>query len=186
VNPLLGILHRGGAALVLAAWAPALSAHMEPTPRLTPTPTSFETTSTEVSRDDRSFLTRSAALTRKKIVVSQAVMDQLSNPQLKSFAQQVIAEATLSGSDLMALAEQKGVEIAIKDETPLSEDWSRRTADPDHQYVAEMVSEVEYSLRVFEEASTSPDSDVAAFVRKTMPSLQRQLSAAEELQKAID
>jgi putative membrane protein len=110
-------------------------------PRLTPTPTSFVVNAAALSRADISFISTAESQARKEIAVSRAVMDQLSNPQLKSFAQQVIAEHTLVEADLGALAQLKGVEIASKDESAFPSDWSKRRGDVDHNYVREMVSD---------------------------------------------
>src|SRR5579863_6009578 len=94
MNPLVRMLYAGGGALLLLCVPPALQAHIGLAPRLTPTPTAFEARASMISRDDRSFLSKAAMDARRQIANSQAVMDQLSNPQIKSFAQQVIAEAT--------------------------------------------------------------------------------------------
>ena len=120
------------------------------------------------------------------VAVSQAVMERLSNPQLKSFAQQVITDDTVAGSDLAALAGLKGVELPAGDETPPSLDGSRKTADVDRQYLVEMVSDQEDAARLFEDASASGDPDVAAFAQKALSTLRRQLAAARAFQTAFD
>jgi putative membrane protein len=186
MKPHPGFLHRGGAALALAVFTSTLAAHIEPTPRLTPTPTSFESNAGMLCQADKSFLGKASSASRRAITVSQAVLDQLSSPQIKSFAQQVIADGALSTSDLMALAEQKGIELPARDESPLSDDWSRKTVDVDRQYAREMVSDHEVAVKVFEDAAASRDTDVAAFAQKTLPALQHQLAAAQDLQRAID
>jgi putative membrane protein len=186
MRPHLGIIPRGGAALVLAVLSSTLAARIEPTPQLTPTPTFFDTSSNSPSRADRSFMRKAAIAIGRQITVSQVVMDQLSSPQLKSFAQQVISDDTLAASDLAALAKQKGVEIPMRDESPLSDDWSKRTGDVDRQYVKEMATDHGDAVELFGEAATSGDPDVAAFAQKVLTTLQRRSASALDLQKAVD
>lgn len=176
---------RGCSALVLAAsLSTALLAQTDnviPTP--TPTPTSSEGT---VAHSDRAFMKKAAKAGMKEITVSQAVMDHLSNPQLKSFAQQMVTDHTAANSDLMALAQQKGVELPAKDESSLSDDWSKKTGDLDRKYVKEMVSDHEEAVKLFEKASKSSDPDVAAFAQKTLPTLQHHLAMAQDLKTSIN
>ena len=184
MNPRLGISFRGNVAVFLGTLASISVAHVEP--RLTPTPTSFVVNASTLSRTEISFIATAGSVARKEISISRAVMDQLSNPQLKSFAQQVIAEHTLVEADLMALAQLKGVDVLSKDESAFSSDWSKRTGDVDRKYVREMVSDYEEAVELFEEAATSGDPDVAAFAQKTVPALQHQLAMVHDLEKAID
>jgi putative membrane protein len=171
---------------LLAVLSTSLAAHTESTPRLTPTPASIVANAGALSSADMSFMAKAATAATRQITVSQAVMDQLSNPQIKSFAQQVIAVATLASSDLTALAEQKGIEAHSMRGTPLPDDRSWKVANVDRQYVREMVSGHEEAVTLFEDASASGDQDIAAFAQKTLPELRHQLTVAQDLQKAID
>ena len=180
---------RGCAALVVAAsLSSALLAQMDPTPTPTPTatPTPSATTESTVSHSDRAFMKKAAKAGMKEITVSQAVMGNLSNAQLKAFAQQMVTDHTAANAELMALASQKGVELAAKDESSLSDDWSKKTDDIDRKYVKEMVSDHEEVVKLFEKATKSSDPDVAAFAQKTLPTLQHHLMMAQDLKNSIN
>jgi putative membrane protein len=170
--------------MVVALLASTLAAHVEP--RLTPTPAGFDANAVVLTHADISFIRQAGAEAREEISASRSVMDRLSNPQLKSFAQQLIADHTVSDSDLMTLARLKGVEVPVKEEPTLRNAGLKRSTDVDRAYLREMISVHEEALELFDEAATSGDQDIAAFALKTLPSLQRQLAAAQDLQKAID
>jgi putative membrane protein len=119
----------------------------------------------------------------KEIAVSQAVMGHLSNAQAKVLAQQMITDHTAIAMDLMALAQQKGVQLPAKDTSSLTGDWSARTDGVDSAYANEMVSDHEGAVKLFEKASKSSDPDVAAFAQKTLPILQHHLMMAQDLKK---
>jgi putative membrane protein len=179
---------RGCSALVLAAsLSTALLAQTDnalPTP--TPTPTSATAPESTLSHGDKAFIKKAAKAGMKEITVSQAVMDNLSNPQLKAFAQQMVTDHMAANTELMALAQQKGVEVPAKDESALSTDWSKKTGDIDRKYVKEMVSDHEEAVKLFEKASKSSEPDVAAFAQKTLPTLQHHLSMAQDLKSTVN
>ena len=155
---------------------------MDPTPTPTPTPTAAST----LAHSDKGFLRKAAKAGMKEIDVSQAVMDHLSNPQARSFAQQMITDHTAANNGLMALAQQKGVEIPATDDSSLINDWTKKTDNVDRAYIKEMVSDHEEAVKLFEKASKSSDPDVAAFAQKTLPTLQHHLSMAQDLKSTIN
>jgi putative membrane protein len=184
-------ISKGCAALLIAcSLSTALLAQVEPTqvpsPTTTPTPTATAAPTSTVAHSDRSFMRKAANAGAKEIAVSQAVMDHLSNAQAKTFAQQMITDHTQANTELMSLAQQKGVELPAKDDSSLAEDWSKKTGNVDREYAKEMVSDHEEAVKLFEKGSKSEDPDVAAFAQKTLPTLQHHLMMAQELKKATD
>lgn len=177
-----GLLRGCSAAVLAASLASMLPAQTDPTP----TPTAAAAAESGLSHSDRSFIKKAAKAGMKEITVSQAVVDHLSNAQAKAFAQQMVTDHTAANNALMALAQQKGVEIPAKDESSLTEDWSKKTGDVDRAYVKEMVSDHEEAVKLFEKATQSSDPDVAAFAQKTLPTLQHHLSMAVDLKNAIN
>jgi putative membrane protein len=172
---------RGGAALVAAgALCAAVSAQTDnalPTP--TPTPAG------SLDHADRAFMKKAAAAGMKEVAISQAVVDRLTNPQLKEFARQMVTDHTNANNELMALAQQKGVELPQKDETSLSESWSEKGGDLDRKYVKTMVEDHEEAVKLFTKGSQSRDPDVAAFAQKTLPVVQHHLEMAKDLKTSV-
>ena len=122
----------------------------------------------------------------KEIAISEAVLEQLSNTELRAFAQQMIADHRAANSELLALARQKGVGFATRVDPSLSDDWTRKDEDVDRRYVREIISDHLDAVELFEKASKSADPDVAAFAQSTLATLQRHLVMAHDVKKTID
>lgn len=142
---------------------------------------------TGLSHSDKSFLEKAAKAGSKEVEVSQAVEARLTDPQVKSFAQMMIADHMAANTELLALAARKGVSIPTE-EMKITEKWSKKAAkdkDIDEDYVKEMKEDHEDAVKLFEKAAKSDDADIAAFARKTLPALQHHLSTVKELKKTV-
>ena len=182
MNTNLSKIMRGGAAFIAAgALCAAVSAAQAdnalPTP--TPAPTS------SLDHSDKSFIRKAAKAGMKEVAISQAVQDRLRNPQLKEFARQMVNDHTNANNQLMALAQQKGVEMPEKDETSLSEKWTEKGGDLDKEYIKTMVDDHEEAVKLFTKASQSRDPDVAAFAQKTLPVVEHHLEMAKDLNTSV-
>jgi putative membrane protein len=156
---------------------------MDPTP--TPTEAPSDASKSTLNHHDRAFLKKAASAGMKEIAVSQAVMDHLTNPQLKQFAQTMVTDHSAANSALMSLAASKNYELPAQDPS-IADDWSKKTGDVDRAYVKEMVSDHEEAVKLFEKGSKSEDPDIAAFAQKTLPTLQHHLMMAQDLKASID
>ena len=137
-----------------------------------------------LSHSDRSFLEKAAKSGMKEVDVSKAVEPRLVDPQVKSFAQMMVADHTAANSELVALAARKGVSLP-SDNLKVIEKWSKNNKDVDDEYVEEMKDDHEEAVKLFEKASKSDDADIAAFARKTLPSLQNHLAMVKQLKKTV-
>jgi putative membrane protein len=154
-----------------------------PTPTLTPDqPAANES---NLSHHDVAFLKKAAKAGNKEIQVSQAVMDHLTSPQFKQFAQTMVTDHTAVAAELATLAASKGVKLPEPD-TTVGDDWAKKTDDVDRRYIKEMVSDHKEAVKLFEKASESKDADIAAWAQKTLPTLQHHLSMALDLEKSVE
>ena len=133
---------------------------------------------------DRSFFEKAAKAGAKEVEVSQAVIDRLTNPQVREFAQTMIATHTETNSQLTALAVAKGITLPV-DSMKAGEKWSKKSGDLDEDYVEEMKDDHEDAVKLFEKASKSDDVEVAAFAQKTLPTLLHHLEMAKSLKKSV-
>jgi putative membrane protein len=138
-----------------------------------------------LSHHDRVFFKKAATAGAKEIAVSQAVMDNLLNMQVKAFAQTMVTDHTAVAKQLATLAAAKGVTLPPPD-TSVADDWSKKTGDLDGKYVKEMVADHLGAVKLFENASKSADLDIAAFAQKTLPILQHHLMMAQDLAKTVN
>jgi putative membrane protein len=106
---------------------------------------------------------------------------------VKQFAQMMVSDHGSANSELMALAAAKGVTLDVKDakDMKLEEKWSKKTKGVDEDYMEEMISDHKDAVDLFEKAAKSDDADIAAFARKTLPTLQAHLSQAKDLKKLV-
>jgi putative membrane protein len=187
MNPTFARISRNGVAVLAASVCSALMAQVTPTPTMTPDqPMSDSVKEGSITHHDHAFLKKAAKAGMKEVAVSQAVMDHLTNPQVRAFARQMVGDHTANNSELMTLASSKGVQIAAEDPS-IGDDWAKKTGDVDKMYVDEMVSDHEAAVKLFEKASEkSSDADIQAFAQKTLPTLQHHLMMAQDLKKTVD
>jgi putative membrane protein len=185
MNPTqLKISRRIAAAALSASLASFLMGQPAPTPTLSPDQPPADANG-GLSHHDHAFIMKAAKAGNKEIAVSQAVMDKLTNPQVKNFAQTMVTDHTAAGAELATIAASKNVQLPPAD-TSISDEWSKKSGDVDHKYVKEMVSDHEEAVKLFEKETTSKDPDLAAFAQKTLPTLQHHLMMAQDLAKALD
>lgn len=146
------------------------------------------TETAKLSRADRTFFEKASKAAMKEVSVSQATVDRLMNPQAKAFAQMMVSDHSKTNSELMELAAKKGVMLPAKDDVApkMMEKWSKKTDDLDEDYMEEMVNDHQESVQLFEKATKSEDAEIAAFARKTLPTLQHHLTMAKDLKKVLD
>jgi putative membrane protein len=139
-----------------------------------------------VSRADRAFLEDAAKSGQQVLVVSRAVAERLTNPDVKRFAEKMIATHSEAHAEVETLAARKAVRWS-GEKTKAAEKWADKDADDlDEDYVEAMIDEHEKSVRLFEKAARSVDADIAAFAVKTLPVLQGHLDRAEALDDQLD
>jgi putative membrane protein len=177
-------------ALIVSAFSLSTAMSAEPASSATSTTPerhALATTSADakLSHSDKSFLEKAAKSGNKEVSISQGAMDRLSDPQVKQFAQMIVTDHTGANAELATLAAAKGVTLPVKDSMKAEEKWSKKTKGVDEDYVEEMVSDHKNAVELFEKAAKSEDADIAAFARKTLPTLQQHLSVAKDLKKTV-
>ena len=141
---------------------------------------------TMVKGGDKTFFEKAAMSGMKEVSVSQSVLNNLTNPEVRAFAQMMVSDHSNANAELMMLASSKGVSLPAKDTTKLSEKWSKKTGNLDKDYIEEMVSDHKDSVDLFEKGSRSQDAEVSAFAQKTLPKLQHHLEMAKDLEKKLN
>ena len=146
----------------------------------TPTPSA----DAKVSHSEKSFFEKAAKGGTKEVEISQAVVDRLTNPQVREFAQTMITDHTAVNAELTTLAVSKGITLPAES-TKLSDKWSKKGGDLDEDYIEEMKDDHEDAVKLFEKASKSSDPEVAAFAQKNLPALLHHLEMAKSLKKSV-
>lgn len=128
----------------------------------------------KLSHRDKAFIEKAAKSGMKEVEVSQAVLAKLSAGPVRDFAQTMINDHQQANQELQALAAKKGVTLPNDNDK-----WARKWADNDKdvadEYIGEMKDDHKDAVDLFEKATKSEDPDIAAFARKTLPTLQHHL-----------
>ena len=135
---------------------------------------------------DRKFVTMAAISDMTEIEASKLAQTKASNPSVKEFGTQMIADHTKTSTELKSIASAKTVT------PPGTVDKAHRKAidklsqlsgaDFDKAYVKQMVSDHKDAVSLFEKESKSgKDGELQAFAGKTLPSLQGHLKMAQDL-----
>jgi len=173
---------RRAACLVTLALFTTLSAQNEALPN-SPAPATPRATE-KTSRADHTFFEKAAKGGAKEVDVSRAVVERLTNPQVKEFAQTMIATHSDTNAQLTSLAVSKGITLPA-DSMKIGEKWATKGGDLDEDYVEEMKDDHEDAVKLYEKAAKSGDPEVAAFAQKTLPTLLHHLEMAKSLKKSV-
>jgi putative membrane protein len=142
-----------------------------------------------VSDDTQKFFEEAASANKFEVESGRLAAQKASDPQLKAFGQQMVADHTKASQELQALAARKRVQLPIA----MSADHQKKLEklrevkpgkDFDQEYRDLMVDGHEKAVSLFEDASKdAQDLEVKAFATKMLPTLQHHERQANALPK---
>lgn len=134
---------------------------------------------------DRHFLEKVAKGSMEEVQISRVAASRTSSPDVRRFAQTMIADHEGVGEQLNALAASRAVTLPAKDPSPTK--WEKRDAKNfDKDYIDKMVSDHEELVKLFQkEAKDGEDADTVAFARKHLPKIQEHLQHALDLKRGL-
>lgn len=146
--------------------------------------------STTLSDSDQKFLKKAIDGSVTEISSARHVVQAGSNPEVKSYAQQLVTDHTKASEDLQKLAQQKGVSYDPQmkgDHKDMVDDLSKLAgAQLDKKYTKEMVDDHEKDVKDFRDAAKDvKDPDLRAWAQKQVPILETHLTKAKELEKKV-
>jgi putative membrane protein len=145
--------------------------------------------SPSLSHTDTAFLKQAAQGGLAEIEASQLAETNATDPQVKSFAEQMVSDHTRTGDELKALASSKGVEVpsdpSVGQRTQLKILGALKDGHFDQHYASEYgVDAHEKTVKLFQkEAAQGKDPEVKAFATRTLPALQHHLAMAQDLKR---
>jgi len=139
-------------------------------------------TATSLSAADREFVQKAAEGGMKEVEMGRMGEQQAKSADVKSFGKRMVTDHSKANSELMALAQKKGVKISNK--APKMAKMNE--ASWDKEYMAAMVKDHEKDLAEFQhEASGGSDSDIKAWAGKTSKVIQKHLDLAKSTQAKL-
>ena len=129
----------------------------------------------------RYFIIQASIGNLQEVAIGRLAAAQALSPEVKAFANKMIADHTKAEAQLMQMVQTRGFQIPREAIDPPVEDMMLKKEtgmDFDRIYVHMMVPDHRQTVQLFEKyALTGKDPDVNAFARQTLPTLKEHLSA---------
>ena len=185
----LSVITTVAAAFACAAFAQTASP-LSP-PLSTESSASVQSTpaSTKLSKADRSFMRDAAFAGTAEVKASQLAVTKASDPQVKEFAQKMIADHTEANNKLKRLAASKGVTLPTEpsptQQKSIQSLEGKAGSNFDRQFMDEFGTKAHHeAVGLFrEEVQSGEDSDVKSFAVQTLPTLEKHLQHAAHVSK---
>lgn len=140
---------------------------------------------------DQDFINKAAQGNRAEIELGQLVAGKTKDPSVKQFAQMMIKDHTDALSKLQLVAQSKN--LTLPDEMPddakdlqskLSKDQGKQL---NKDYMDNMVQDHQKDVQEFQDATeTLKDSDIKQWATSTLPTLQKHLSKAQQIDAKLN
>jgi putative membrane protein len=139
----------------------------------------------EIKNADKNFAEKIAKASMAEVEISRVAASRSSNPQVREFAEQMIADHSRMADELSSLASHKGIALPARDN--VAEKWTKQNAkDFDRDYLKKMVSDHEDAVKAFQkQALDGSDPELIAFARKHLSAVQHHLERAKDLERFL-
>ena len=140
---------------------------------------------------DVAFMKQAAENGHAEVESSRMALQKSPDPQVKRFAQTMVDDHQKAGAELKQLASSKGVEVpaepSLIQRAKLKLLSASDGAEFSRNYMESMGVEAhKETIELFQKAATgAQDPDVKAFATKTLPTLKKHLSMAQELHGSL-
>jgi putative membrane protein len=141
----------------------------------------------QLARGDRRFVEKVAKIGLEESSLSQLAVERASREEVRAFARDVISDHEKANAELSQLASNKGLVLPVAERENLNH-WTKKTGkDFDEDYLEKIISGHKDVVDMMESRGTkAEDSDVAAFARNHLATMQEHLRKAKELKKLVD
>jgi len=144
---------------------------------------------TPTSVDPASFVTKAAQGGLTEVAVSKAAEASSQDPKVKQFAEQMVRDHSKANDELASLAKSKGLQVPTsldaEHQAIVQKLSNKKGADFDAAYGKQMKEDHAKTVALFQAATKTSDPDLAAFAKKTLPTLTEHKHLAGELPGAM-
>ncbi len=157
----------------------------------TPDTAAPSSASSPSSNPDQEFVTKAAQGNSAEVELGKVVAAKSKNPSVKQFAQMMVKDHTTALNELQELAQTKNLNFnddlpddAKELQTKLSSDTGKQL---DKDYMDSMVEDHQKDVQEFTDKSqNAKDSDVKQWASKTLPTLQKHLEKAQQIDAKLN
>ena len=151
----------------------------------TTTPVTGGTVS-NLTPEDKVFVADAGMSGLAEVRMANLALQNAQSPEVKAFAQRMVADHSKSNAELAELATVKGTvlpaELAGKHQQGFEHLEELTGAEFDKAYMQHMVGDHGEAVALFQKGATNAtDSDIKAFATKNLPILQEHLRLAQQL-----
>ncbi len=148
------------------------------------------TTPVAVSEDDAKFVTEAANGGMAEVELGKLAKEKGQHLDVKAFGEMMIRDHSKANDELATLAQAKNITLPATlgtDEQNLKDELSKKApGDFDKSYIEDMVKDHEKDIKLFEDASKNlKDTELKAFVDKTLPTLRNHLDHAKSVKDKL-
>jgi putative membrane protein len=155
------------------------------------TAASASSSSSPSTNSDQDFVTKAAQGNSAEVELGKIVAAKSKNPSVKQFAQMMVKDHTTALNELQELAQTKNLNFnddlpddAKALQTKLSSDTGKRL---DKDYMDNMVEDHQKDVQEFtDQAQKAKDPDVKQWAGKTLPTLQKHLEKAQQIDAKLN
>jgi putative membrane protein len=134
---------------------------------------------------EQSFVKQAALDGMTEVAMANIASDKSSSDEVQAFAARMLQDHSKANAELAALAQSKSLKVPtkldIKHKAMVNALQVRSGASFDAAYAQHMAAEHAKAVALFTKESQSPDADMAAFAKKTLPTLQEHKRLADAL-----
>lgn len=150
------------------------------------TDTGSTATGQQLPQADMQFVTEAAGGGKAEVELGRIAAEKAAAQEVKDFGQMMVDDHTAANEELMRIAGEKQIEVP--DELPPDAQEAQQRLDGlsgaefDRAYMEQMVTDHEKTITLFEqEANTGQDPDLQKFAQDTLPTLQKHLEQAQQI-----
>ena len=135
----------------------------------------------ELGALDKSFMMQAGKDGMMEVHMGQMAQQQGQSAEVKKIGGMIVADHTKANSQLMALAEKRGLKLDTNHKMSKLD-----KGNFDQAWLAQMVKDHQKDIQAFESASkNASDPEVKSFAKKTLPVLQKHLKAVQSAQQKM-
>jgi putative membrane protein len=144
----------------------------------------------EAGSNPATFVKTAALDGMTEVELGKLAASKSSTSDVKRFAQKMVQDHEQANQQLTAIARSKGLPVPTKldanHEAMVKELSSKSGAAFDSAYASHMAKAHTKAVALFEAASQSSDPDLAAFAKKTLPTVQEHEQLANNLNASVE
>jgi putative membrane protein len=130
---------------------------------------------------DQTFVQKASAAGLAEVADAQKAMQRATRDDVRSAAQQLLADHQAANAKLKALAERKKLSLST---SPAPTPPAPTAGDFDSQYIAAQIKAHQAAIALFKsEVDGGRDTDLKGFATETLPTLEKHLAMMESLSK---